>query len=150
MPAKLAVKAAPFVESSQLPNCLLRCPSRLHQSQTRCWGARFLLETSPWAGWMDRFLEHESQEGTFPTRTAYLKSTQRHCKYSEGYSTCKHLPGGPAISPRRSVKQSLTSSSFILHWAISSLLHKRNREWLNIFECHSIRQLSMFGLLIYL
>lgn len=70
--------------------------------------------------------EHESPAKTFHTRMACLKIT-KNLSINRPQRHLMNLPGGPAISPRKSVKQSFTNSSLIEHCAISSELKKQNK-----------------------
>lgn len=68
-----ATKAKRFGASSRLPSCPWGCPSRLHQSPTRCWDARFLSGIWLLVGWTGTFLEHGSRARRFRARMACLK-----------------------------------------------------------------------------
>lgn len=112
MTSRLEWRVKPIAMTLSEPKRSLRCPSRLRQSPTRRWSARFSSETWPSVDWMDSLLESEYPGWTLLARKAYLK-TQIDCKSSEDWLAVEHSPGGPVISPRRFMKLSLTSSSFM-------------------------------------
>lgn len=88
----------------------------------KCLDAKSLSETSLWADWTDTSRVREFRAKMFPTRMECLKEANRDLTWEIMQPSPPFSPGGPAISPLSSVKQSLTSSNLMAHWAISSLL----------------------------
>lgn len=95
-----ATRAEPFEASSRQPSCPSGCPSRLHQSPTRCSDARFLSGIWLLVGWTGTFLEHGSRARRCRARMACLKvGIAESILQRLGISTHREDRLSPRVSP---------------------------------------------------